>query len=612
MKFSTFLLAHILFGLQVFSQNNSIYHFQAPNEGVYKIKRPDSIDPDGAIIVNNDLKYLPCYDPIFDGFYIYSPNKNTYQLRNLSNGDSTHIEFQSQLITKNKTHFKYSISNTLNVDHWFHHILREDQTFKQTIKLPKPLGNGLKDSIRLKVHNFVSANTPLFLKLNGKDYQVKMTQNRDYVFEFEFSNIDGVLEIELFLPFNEIGIISLEMDISNREIFHGPSFTKGIYIPSKRLDENFDFRHSYKYFFFLNNELNAISSGKEIYQMAYNNVLIQNENHLKELALKSHGTIDTSYYDFLVITTSMLLEPTKKHLLPLLQNIRPELTYHLIDAQPIYDHLSYSKKSNTSIKKFLHSIKPKYVLFVGDSNMNDRNSNDLIPTFYYLQSEKNSRIATDYPYAYSSDPLNPVFQLGRLPMESPEEIITYTKKLKKYLQNTNDKTIIFDDEQLLANPISSAALFQPEHHLFNKIFGDDIIDKINQNETGFLIYAGHASFSGWSNYNKVESGDFDKLHAHRIFKLLDLSCWTGEFAHRSKKSFSEDLLLLEDKGAIGIISSSGFSSLKGYTKIIEYYHEHRKLDYGTFLNSFKVDLFLKGHLNMDDIHAFNLLGIPSL
>jgi len=141
---------------------------------------------------------------------------------------------------------------------------------------------------------------------------------------------------------------------------------------------------------------------------------------------------------------------------------------------------------------------------------------------------------------------------------------------------------------------------------------ESLISFLNEENPRTFQYTGHASYTGWSDHEKVEISNFKSLNVGNDFLLLDLSCWTGTFAYHKRNCFSENLLGLKDKGAVSIISSSGYTEISNYENITNFFIENKGEKMGTLLMNMKKSLFRDKKISLDDLHAYNLLGIITL
>jgi len=96
------------------------------------------------------------------------------------------------------------------------------------------------------------------------------------------------------------------------------------------------------------------------------------------------------------------------------------------------------------------------------------------------------------------------------------------------------------------------------------------------------------------------------------FILIDLSCWTGTFAYHKRNCFAENLIKMKNKGAVSTISASGYTQINSYNDITHFFVKNKGKPIGDILIRMKKNLFRTNKISLDDIHAYNLLGIPTL
>ncbi|KGL59127.1 C25 family cysteine peptidase [Polaribacter sp. Hel1_85] len=410
--------------------------------------------------------------------------------------------------------------------------------------------------------------------------------------------------------FHDVGIESIKINsYADNEIALNQKFEKYTFSLPKTIKE---INEHYYYFTFKKNKLESVTKNDII-----SNLILQKKIDIEEVNL-----IDVIYpsykkVDFLVLYNKEF-KNNLKELKLILKRISPNLSFNFIDVQSIYNKYFYSTADSKALKEYLHYIKPKHVLLVGDANIKE-NKDNLIPTFYYNQFKGNTRIETDYIYTYKNDPASPIFNISRLPFKTSLELDNYIKKATSFLNTSNKSNYVIYDDISVLNDINKKdkvtyTSYKKQNALKKFLSFNFIPSYINENKVNMKTFqfTGHASFSGWSDNKKVELPDMEALANNNLFILIDLSCWTGTFAYHKRNSFSENLLNLKNKGSVTSLSVSGYSQISNYKHITSYLLKNRNKPLGAVITKMKKELFKNNELTLDDIHAYNLFGIPTL
>ena len=607
MKFSRlFLLLFIGTYCSAFSKNNDFY-FNVEKEGFYKTKVPSNLENEKIYLYYKNTGYQVPIDKSYA--YFYCPSKGNYQI-------SSHvIKLKSPVISswriiQSKKYYKYALSNSLNGDHWFTDIISEGKPFKTTFNLRKKIKE-YSNRIELKLYNFKNSNAPIIVKINSIEKHYNIEANGDYFLSIPVNHIKSeTLTLEVISLFHDVGIESIRINsYADTEIALNQKFEKYTFSLPKNIKE---INENYYYFTFKKNKLERVTNNDMV-----SNLFLQKKTEIEEVNLVDVKYPSYRQVDFLVLYNKEF-ENNLKELKLILKRVSPNLSFNYIDVQSIYNKYSYSTSDSKALKKYLHHVKPKHVLLVGDANIKE-NRDDLIPTFYYNQFKGNTRIETDYIYTYKNDPASPIFNISRLPFKTSLELDNYIKKVTSFLNARNKSNYVIYDDISVLNDINkkskvSYTSYKKQNALKKFLSFDFIPSYINDNKGTMKTFqfTGHASFSGWSDNKKVELSDMEALSKDNIFILIDLSCWTGTFAYHKRNSFSENLLNLKNKGSVTSLSVSGYSQISNYKHITGYLLKNRNKSLGAVITKMKKELFKTNKLTLDDIHAYNLFGIPTL
>ncbi len=272
----------------------------------------------------------------------------------------------------------------------------------------------------------------------------------------------------------------------------------------------------------------------------------------------------------------------------------------VIDVDDIFNEFSCGMKEPSAIRDFLRyaydnwSVKPEYVLLLGDGdydykNIEGGNGNFVIPfeTNEFLD-EIYSYASDDYYADIIGNDTKPDLAIGRLPVRSASSANSFIDKIIDYETNSergpwrNLITLVADDaktsdgdEPNMHTPQSEtlANSYIPNSFDLKKIYlaayptvitglgrrkpevNQAIIDAINEG-TVLLNFVGHGSPELWTHEQVfVQSVTIPQLKNKDYFFLTAATCDFGYYDKTGGQSSAEDLVLKENSGAIGSLSS---------------------------------------------------------
>jgi len=311
-----------------------------------------------------------------------------------------------------------------------------------------------------------------------------------------------------------------------------------------------------------------------------------------------HGTDGKS--KFIIITPTEFKDQALR-----LKNYREneakvKISTTVIDVNDIFNEFSCGMLDPSAIRNFLRyaydnwSVRPEYVLLFGHGNYDYKNiegtnSNYLIPfeTTEFL-SEIYSYTSDDYFATIIGNDTTPDLCLGRLPVKNVSEATVVVDKIKEYESNTergewhnlitfvaddgkktdgDDGSLHTDQSETLANDTVPQSYDEKKIYLVaypTVITGlgrrkpdvnQAIIDAINQG-TLLLNFIGHGNPEVWTHEQVfVQSVTIPQLKNKDYFFLTAATCDFGNWDKTSGQSSAEELVLKENAGAIGSISS---------------------------------------------------------
>lgn len=583
--------------------NSDAYYFSTKTEGIYKFKIPKSLESKQLFVSFGNSYYQLFVEDNYG--YIYCPKKGFYQIADHYNEADKIFSIPTVLKIEDRNHYKYSLPNSIHSSHWFLAIISEDNPFRKKF-FKGILSKNMKEYLKLKLYNFKKSDAPILVKINGKEYRYSVPYG-EYAISVPVVSTEKYVEIEVLSFFYEVGIENIEMKLfEDRQLLLNDDFEKYVFSSFNTIKSVED---AYAYATFDGSIFKKVERNQKI-----KNLIFQKAATIKEVALFPSVVPDNTYKDFLVIYNARHFDANDlASLTKLLKRIDPSLSYGFVDSQTIYNAYSHSSPSAKAIKKYIHKMLPKHTLFLGDASEKEDES-DLIPTHYYIQDKDFTRVETDYTYTYLNNPSSPKLSVGRLPFKSSSELNSYIQKVNTFLdKKKNSAYAIYDDISIITSKLDVSYTTYEKQNSVKKYLGMHTIPSyINSKTPSVFQFVGHASYTGWSKNKKVDIDDMQSLSKGNMFVLIDLSCWTGTFAYHKRDCFAENLLKMKNKGAILSISASGYTHIDNYNSITEYFVSKRGKAIGNILKQLKTELFKQNKISLDDLHAYNLIGIPTL
>jgi hypothetical protein len=566
-------------------------------------------------IINGKIQ-IPYYDKSHDSFYAYI-NKGLNYLcsdQQIDNSVAKWILSNSEFeIFDDQNYHKYSIPTNDSI-YWFYDFLTEGEEKGYTFRVGINLNSQIKENSKIALFNF--ANHPTMVLISAGDIKKEITlykQGIQYV-NIAYKSSTANIKINVSPINGDIGIVKFQFPILDRKFDESKTFSINKFSTNQTLKiVNDDF------LFFNANEGHL---NKMLFDRPYNHFIAQKKTEIRELDVNDMQRINQGFViscDYLIVYHK-LFQNNIQSLESVIKILHPNYRIKSIDVESIYTDYGY--KDANAIKEFIHKVKPKYVVLVGDANSKKEARNNLIPTFFHIQQKEYSQIPTDFPFSFDKNPSNPEIGVGRIPVQNNDELLKYIEKIQSHikLKTRIRKGFVYDVLNLIedGSKFDKSCIIQQGsieqtyiESILSIIQGVPIINTINELSPRTVVYLGHGSFTGWNINKKVTWSDFKYLAQNKTFILFDLSCWTGEYANVDKYSFDENLILLENRGPISALCASGYTSLTSYDRMVKFILSHQNLPIGELNNKMKETLFSKGEMEFDDLFAFNILGIPS-
>jgi len=564
-----------------------------------------------VIVINNNESYYPYYDSLKNEFTIFGRNHETYQLKKNSDKDTLKgIVVSNSLIKESKNIYKYSLEGNSSQSRWFSEIIEPKRNYTSHVRVSRvPIDMDLF----FYLYSFNKESDSLQIVLNGIEYKKKIKfGNNKLSFKMKDSKI---INYSINTRSMKIGIKKIEYHFKTDKVTYSNDYFAYNISDSLKVKLKSDF----KYYTLKNNKLYKVSPDSVYFDK---NLFVQSKrkffsnNNFSKIELKKINKLQLDRFikkEYLIVTVEKF-KPILNHLIKTIQEVYGLKDVDYIFAQDIYNTFSYSTKKAESIQKFLHKTRPADVLLLGDTNVLEKSNKNLIPTFFFIQKYKNTRIPTDYKYCYKGGEVdNPLFTIRRLPFRNIDEVDNYLANIKIYNKNLNNEYIIIDDENYLKKKrfkdreyfsIDKSIPFKEYGFLFSK--GIDLINP------SIIHYLGHGSLTGWSSNKKINIDVFRNLENSSPFIMIDQSCWTAEYSHLNEDSFHEKVMKLKGKGSIFTIAASGLlfvsqkknpfaeSLLNGVISLNSIANK---------INKIKINLYKQNKITYEDLHNLNMFGI---
>jgi hypothetical protein len=342
--------------------------------------------------------------------------------------------------------------------------------------------------------------------------------------------------------------------------------------------------------------------------------------------------------DYLAIGPIDLLEPAQ----PLLEWHTTEgLKTMAVPVDAIYDQFNAGRVDPEAIRSFLQyattkwSVKPKYVLLVGDASYDTLNATtppqaNRVPTFL-VQTMFGGETASDVGFAQLDDDEQPDIAIGRVPAREVDQVRVFVEKTLAYEQNAPSGEW---RSRVLAVADGQDPAFQAEAQRFLDQFSagfqttlvsppagsaqanTEIVNDLNAG-SALVGYFGHGSVTQWGKDNLFTVKDVASLqNGAKVPVVINMTCLTGLFTHPKVQSLTETLLWKPDGGAVAVLAPTSLTLSDDQSflsqALVQAYLKDRTARLGDIFVQAQRAVPTAGAGAQDVLRTFLLFGDPAL
>lgn len=260
------------------------------------------------------------------------------------------------------------------------------------------------------------------------------------------------------------------------------------------------------------------------------------------------------------------------------------------EVEDIYDIFNYGIEDPVALRRFVKYVYQywqapaiKYICLFGRGSIDPKRINSTAPYYKNLVPVYGNPVTDGYFANLNEGSFTYIhhIRIGRLPAYTTDEAQTMVNKIIAYESESLDKWVknavmmtggyYYDDQQ--AN-IATAMYFinnyihpPPLSMATTKIFLNDSLGRIlydyqdsvivSLNQGALLAnYTGHAGNGYW---DFCFNDPYVLNNMNRLPLIFSMTCFTGKFAEYSSRGYGEKFLTYENKGAIGFVSTTGWS-----------------------------------------------------
>jgi len=254
-----------------------------------------------------------------------------------------------------------------------------------------------------------------------------------------------------------------------------------------------------------------------------------------------------------------------------------------------------------------------------------------VPTFLVETAFTGQTLSGNWFVCLDDDDVLPDMAIGRLPVGTLDETKAVVEKIIGYERGVppgdwRQRIVLVADGKEASFAAQSDLLAEqsvPSSYEVSKVYAGSVEDPqsavVQELADGSLIvnYVGHGSIDLWSEDRLFSSEQISSLgNDGRQPMMILMSCLLGFFGHPERQSMAEELLLIEDGGAVAVFAPSSLtlSSDQGPLNgaLLSVLLDEESPSIGLAILEAKRSVAAETRGQGDVIQTFTLLGDPAL
>jgi hypothetical protein len=312
-----------------------------------------------------------------------------------------------------------------------------------------------------------------------------------------------------------------------------------------------------------------------------------------------------------------------------------------VPVDAIYDQFSAGRVDPEALRLFLQqatttwSVKPKYVLLVGDASYDTLNATtppqaNRVPTFL-VQTVFGGETASDVGLAQLDGDGKPDIAIGRVPAREADQVREFVAKTLAYEQSAPSGEW---RSRVLAVADGQEASFKAEAQRFLDQFSPgfqtalvspaagstqasaEILNDLNSG-SALVGYFGHGSVTQWGKDNLFTVKDVAALqNGGKLPIVINMTCLAGLFTHPKVQSLAETLLWKAEGGAVAVLAPTSLTLSNDQSflskALVQGYLKDRAARLGDVFLQAQREVPTEGSGAQDVLRTFLLFGDPAL
>jgi hypothetical protein len=258
------------------------------------------------------------------------------------------------------------------------------------------------------------------------------------------------------------------------------------------------------------------------------------------------------------------------------------LQTELVDIVDIYDEFNYGNKSADAIKSFLQyananwSVKPSYVMVVGDASFDPRNYSgvagkayDLVPTMM-VDTYNMEAVSDEMLVDFNGDNIGEM-AIGRLPVRTQADVDVMVRKIlaarplsmaelnRRGASFVSDSPVGYDfsnaSRRIVSTIPSLSANFIDRGSMDLTTTRNNVMNSVNSG-AALVNYFGHGNVNNWSGSLLQNPDAMNMLNINAPSLMVMVACLNGSFAEIETDGLSESVMKAPNGGAFASWSAS--------------------------------------------------------